>query len=323
FTANDKVLNWTASDSLGAGMRRFADGSYFDRSARVRLALASRHVGFLREHDVYTDEMLEGDPLYREVLWPAGLGWCAAMTIPLPTNDVLFISLERERSRGPVEDRAIEQLDLLRPHLARAAMMAARLQLERARAAADALAMIGLPALVFDNQGKVLAANDLIEAQSGAVAWRAHDRVYLKDVHADALFRQAIATLHADGAAPRSFAVRGPSDGAAALVAHVVPLRRSGRDLIARCAGVLLLSPVTLPKAPPVELVRSLFDLTPAEARVARHLTTGQTVEEIAIESGVSPHTVRTQVRGVLEKTGCRRQVEAVALLGGIAAPGV
>lgn len=322
FTANDKVLHWTASESLSAGMRRFVDGGYFDRSARARLAMASRHAGFLREYDIYTDAMLEDDPLYREVLWPAGLGWCAAMTIPLPTNDVLFISLERERARGPVEDPIVEQLDALRPHLARASMMAARLQLERARVAAETLAMIGLPALVFDDQGKALAANALIEARGGDVAWRAGDRIALKDVHADALFKQAIATLDEHGKAPRSFAVRGPSDGAAALVAHVIPLRRTARDVIARCAGVLLLSPVTLPKAPPVELVQSLFDLTPAEARVARHLTTGQTVEEIAAESGVSPHTVRTQVRGVLEKTGCRRQVEAVALLGGISPPG-
>ena len=105
------------------------------------------------------------------------------------------------------------------------------------------------------------------------------------------------------------------------MVAHVVPLRRTSRDLFVRCAGVLVISPVTLPEAPPVELVQSLFDLTAAEARVARQLTKGQTVEEIAAEGGVSLNTVRTQVRGVLEKTGSRRQVEAIALLGGIAGP--
>jgi DNA-binding CsgD family transcriptional regulator len=86
-----------------------------------------------------------------------------------------------------------------------------------------------------------------------------------------------------------------------------------------RCAGVLVMTPVTLPQAPPVELVQSLFDLTPAEARVARGLTNGETVEELASIGGVSHNTVRTQVRGVLDKTGCRRQAEVVALLGGIA----
>ncbi len=39
------------------------------------------------------------------------------------------------------------------------------------------------------------------------------------------------------------------------------------------------------------------------------------------ISVGVSLNTVRIQLRGVLEKTGCRRQAEAIALLGGIATP--
>jgi DNA-binding CsgD family transcriptional regulator len=75
----------------------------------------------------------------------------------------------------------------------------------------------------------------------------------------------------------------------------------------------------TLPRAPSAELVQSLFDLTPAEARVARGLSAGETLEEIASTGGVSRNTIRTQLRGALEKTGCRRQVEVVALLSGIA----
>jgi len=48
----------------------------------------------------------------------------------------------------------------------------------------------------------------------------------------------------------------------------------------------------------------------------------GQTVDEIASEKGISSHTVRTHVRGVLEKTGSRRQADVIALLGGIGAFG-
>jgi DNA-binding CsgD family transcriptional regulator len=69
-----------------------------------------------------------------------------------------------------------------------------------------------------------------------------------------------------------------------------------------------------------VELVQSLFDLTPAEARVARGLASGRTVDQLAGDAGVSPNTVRVQVRGVLEKTGCERQTDVVALLGGLTA---
>ena len=159
----------------------------------------------------------------------------------------------------------------------------------------------------------------MIEALTEQVQWGAQDRVSLKDTGADALFRQAIETLNIIDVAPvRSFAMRGP-DTNAAMVAHVIPIRRSARDIFVRCAGVLVMTPVSLPQAPPVELVQSLFDLTLAEARVAPGvLATGKTVDEIATDGGISPNTIRTQVRGVLEKTGCNRQVDIVALLTAI-----
>jgi DNA-binding CsgD family transcriptional regulator len=75
------------------------------------------------------------------------------------------------------------------------------------------------------------------------------------------------------------------------------------------------LAAVAMPQAPPVELVQSLFDLTPAEARVARSLASGKTVNDIATDGGVLRNTILTQLRGVLEKTGCNRQADVVALL--------
>jgi DNA-binding CsgD family transcriptional regulator len=322
FMANRKVINWTASASLQAGMQAFVAGDFYTRSSRPARGLASGHAGFLREYDSYTDDELAIDPVYRDLLRPAGLGWGAGTAIKLPTGDELYISFEREHSRGPVETAAVEQLDALRPHLARTALMSARLQLERARIASATLASIGLPALVFDSTGRVLVANELVERLKVHVYWRAQDRFSLKDSKADALLRQAMETLHVEGVeSNRSFPVRGP-DARVALIAHVVPIRRSARDLLARCVGVLILMPAKTPQAPSVELVQSLFDLTAAEARVARSLTMGQTVEEIASEKGVSPHTIRTQVRGVLEKTGSRRQADVITLLGGIGALG-
>jgi DNA-binding NarL/FixJ family response regulator len=61
-------------------------------------------------------------------------------------------------------------------------------------------------------------------------------------------------------------------------------------------------------------LVRALDDLTPGEGRVARSLTQGRTIEEIAVSSVVAVATVRTQVQAVLDKTGA----EVTALLAGL-----
>ena len=97
------------------------------------------------------------------------------------------------------------------------------------------------------------------------------------------------------------------------MVAHVVPIRLSARDIFVRCAGVLALTPLSAPNAPSLAIVKSLFDLTPAEARVARDLAEGKTVADIASGAGASESTIRTHVRGVLEKTCCTER--AVSLL--------
>ena len=155
---------------------------------------------------------------------------------------------------------------------------------------------------------------------TGHVHLRAHDRVSLSDRTADQLLRDAIATIGlTGGSSVRSFPVR-DMRADVMMVAHVVPIRLSARDIFVRCAAVVVLTPVALPQAPPVELVQSLFDLTPAEARVARSLAAGKTVDDIAADGGTSANTIRTQVRGVLEKTGCNRQVDIVALLTAISA---
>jgi DNA-binding CsgD family transcriptional regulator len=302
-------------------MNQLGETGWIAQLERLRRLLAAQHAGFLREQDIYDEGELANDPCYRDYLFPRGLGHATATAIPLPTGDHFLLCLEREQAIGPVEPSAIQTLDELRSHLARSAMLSARLQLERAQIASETLAAIGLPALVLNEHGKVLAANSLMEAMSGYVRWRAFDLVALKDRSADKLLRTAVMAIGRDETAKvSSFPVHGTDDGAM-TIAHLIPIRLSARDIFVRCATALILSPVTLPQAPPIELVRSLFDLTAAEARVARSLAGGESVADIASDSGVSTNTVRTHVRGVLEKTGCNRQSEVVAILNGLWSP--
>ncbi|MDO9062714.1 MAG: helix-turn-helix transcriptional regulator [Bradyrhizobium sp.] len=320
FITNPDVTAWTASKNSKPIAERFvADGWYWRGQLMSRIH-ESRHQGFLRDVDLCSEAELDEEPIYRDNWRKLGLWWGAATAFELPTGEAISIVLSRTAAQGPASAEAIQRLDMLRPHFARTALMAARLHLARAEAASQTLAALGLAALVLDDSGKVLAANALIEGLENLVDWRAADRVTLKDRCADELMGEALArvTLNDNGGV-RSFPVRDPVTDAL-MVGHVVPIRFSARDIFARSAAVFILMPVAAPNAPPVDLVMSLFDLTPAEARVARGLAAGKTVDDLAGDNGVSPNTVRVQVRGVLEKTGCQRQTDVVALLGGISA---
>lgn len=318
FVTNPDVTAWTSSrNSLPVADRFVAEGWYWRGKIMSRIH-GSRHQGFLRDLDLCSEAELEEEPIYRDNWRKMGLWWGAATAFSLPTGEALSIALSRTAEQGPADAEGIRKLDSLRPHFARAAVMAARLHLERAKAASQTLAALGLAAMVLDDGGKVLAANNLIENLADYVCWRAGDKVTLQDRRADDTLTEALMRIaRNDHGGVRSFPVRGATTDTP-MVGHVLPVRLSARDIFGSSSSVFVLLPVTAPNSPPVELVMSLFDLTPAEARVARGLAAGKTVDDLAADNSVSPNTVRVQVRGVLEKTGCQRQTDVVSLLGGI-----
>jgi DNA-binding CsgD family transcriptional regulator len=320
--SNGNVVGWAASSKEAReDLRPLMESGWIPRSDRFKRQIRAEQTGFIPDRMLYNSlEEMQNDPAYRDMLYPRGMGWASGTAIALPTGDDMLIALERAYDQGSASSAELAALNELHSHLARAAFVAARLQLERARAASQALALLGTPALVFADNGQVLVANHLIEALSGFLSWRAKDQIALTDARADTLLRDAIVTVNQDDApSVRSFPIR---DAGSAMIAHVVPIRGTARDIFSRSAAMLMLTPVTRPEAPPIELIRSLFDLTPAEARVARGLAAGQTVKVMAAGSGTSTNTVRTHVNAVLTKIGYSRQSDVVALLNGLRPPG-
>ena len=146
-------------------------------------------------------------------------------------------------------------------------------------------------------------------------------RFALADPAADRLLAEALQTLAAVGlASTRSIPVPA-TEAEPPAVAHVLPVKRSARDLFTAASAIVVITPLAQDRLPGLSVLEGLFDLTPAEARVARGITGCRTVEQIAAESGTSPQTVRSQLKSVMAKTGVNRQVELVRLLSGVALP--
>jgi DNA-binding CsgD family transcriptional regulator len=96
-----------------------------------------------------------------------------------------------------------------------------------------------------------------------------------------------------------------------------VPVSGAAHDVFSQSAMLLLITPVDRAAVPTAEVLQGLFDLTPAEARVARGVGLAQSIDALAIAQGVSRETVRSQLKQVLAKTGLGRQAELVSLLAG------
>jgi DNA-binding CsgD family transcriptional regulator len=67
-----------------------------------------------------------------------------------------------------------------------------------------------------------------------------------------------------------------------------------------------------------MRVLSGLFDLTPGEARVARELASGASLEAVAIKLGLKLETVRTYLKRIFQKTGTRRQAELTRMLSGL-----
>jgi DNA-binding CsgD family transcriptional regulator len=309
--------NWIASpafEDLAAG---YFERGYAGRDERTVQLLAHQHDGFLGEHDVFAPGAWESDPIRLEYWVPRGLGWGLATHIAVPNGDALIFHSERRLADGPVDRATIARMDVLRPHLARAALLTNRLSFERVQAAVGAFELIGLPAAVLDQRGQALVTNARLDALVPEVIQARATRLGFVRPGADQLLQEAIETMPRAQSATHSIPLQ--SDGAhLPMVAHLHPVRGVARDILSRATSILVITQVGDTDAPSEAVIRGLFDLTAAEARVARGLATGMAVDEIAGQHGTRVTTVRNQVRSIFLKTGVRRQAEFVGLLRGL-----
>ncbi|MER9140387.1 hypothetical protein NKI20_29755, partial [Mesorhizobium sp. M0830] len=135
FTASAGEIRWTSSPGTAEFMRAFVDGGWDKRNSRATCLAPMKYPGFVHDLDIFTREEVDRDPFYTELCRPKGVGWAAGTIIDVPNGDMMVYSFDRAVEAGPYDRSAINFLDSLRPHLARAGIMAARLHLERAKSA--------------------------------------------------------------------------------------------------------------------------------------------------------------------------------------------
>ncbi len=289
---------------------------------RIVRAAELEHDGFYTDLD-FNDPAIFEHPVYTQFLYPRNYGWHAAANFDLPTGETVSVGFERYKDRGAFEPSAINSLNALRPHLGRSAIMAAQLGLARAKGMTAALDTVGIPGAVLKRNGKLLVANGLFQRLLPEVVLDSEQRLALADPCADAILSDSIARLGTANAQGQSRSIPlAAREGRPPMIFHIMPVRGAARDIFTDGLALLMVTPIDRAAVPSADVLRVLFDLTPAEARVARGIAQAKTVDAVALESGVSRETVRTQLASVMAKTGMTRQAELVALLGGKAVGG-
>ena len=319
FTHSQQGTNWVSCDAVRPLVQRFVDEGWMQRNARMEGLLAHCGTGFVGDHDVFRDEEMAEMPVYRDFLIPNGFGWATATHVRSASGDNIILSLERRYDRGPVTRREIEVLDSIRPHLARAAVLTSKLQMQRAQASLDSFERAGSPAALIGGRGQVTATNPSFEPLLGQVIIRAGDKIALEDDRANSLLQKSLSELAQDRIHDtRSIPVPGRDDNPAFII-HVLPIRRQARDIFSRAQAMLVVTTSDRSLRIEASLLCELYDLTRTEAAVANRLLEGLSINEIVAERGVKRETVRTQVKQVLAKTGCQSQADFIRRLASLA----
>jgi DNA-binding CsgD family transcriptional regulator len=320
-TFDGSVLRWTGTPEAIELIDSFKTVEATIPNRRIPCARQKSPVGFVTDADLFTDEEIDRDPFYTEFLRPRGYGWMVGNVFEAPTGELIAISAERRLDRGPVEPRYVAVLDRLRPHYARATMLAARLGLERAAAMANMLDLIRLPAAVLKESGALFAANESFGRLIPSIFEDRRVRLVAKDEKVDGLIAAALASWKCRARTVQSIPLRATTDSAP-MVVHLVPVCGVARDIFARGVTIVVVTPISRRDAPQASVLQGLFDLTPGEARVAKGLAEALSPDAIALHLGLSRETVRTRVKSILSKTGLHRQSELANLLAGLPGAG-
>jgi DNA-binding CsgD family transcriptional regulator len=312
-------MTFTATPSYRAAFESFAAGHDGYDNKRPARALASGHAGFLHDLEVFTQEELDSDPVYRDFIYPHGIKWTAGTVVPTPSGDMLAFDFAHRPVDGPFDRKTMLTLDAFRPHLIRAGLLSHRLGLRAAQSVTEAMQMIGLPAALLDRAGRALSLNRALEALSPRVTFGLFDRIVFSNQSSDQLLQEAIVRNRAAQNPPVRSIPIAATEGDVALIAHLIPIHRTARDVFSKSSLLMIVTPVTQPGVPLTEVLTGLFDLTPAEVRVARAVGAGDRVEDIAMRNNLSVETIRSQLKSVLSKTGTARQIDLALLLTGMA----
>jgi DNA-binding CsgD family transcriptional regulator len=173
---------------------------------------------------------------------------------------------------------------------------------------------LGFGTVVIGDDWRILHVSKLAEQHIGAGISITSDHLAATDSGSDRMLQGILRESLEDGVRTRDALGLSRVDRRP-LILRLVELTEEMRLLFDRAKLVaILVDPEVCPEPPP-ELLQQIFGLTKKEAHVAIQLICGQTLQEMAHESGVSVGTVRAQTKAIFAKTGTNRQAELVGLL--------
>jgi DNA-binding CsgD family transcriptional regulator len=266
---------------------------------------------------------LRRTPFYDDVLHPQDVAHNAMVAIGKRQDFNASFNLCRSARRGPFDDKELEFVRRLVPHLMRSMALRFRLEGYHAlqRAEYHVLDRLAVGIILLDRAGKMIFANKAARAlgDAGPLSLRNGKPATTSPSHTRRLDEVVQAALR--GAPTASMSLPNPDGGLLTILVSSVRGRDIGRffDAGLRDAAALMfvLDPANRTGIPSAWLMDA-YGFTQAEAKVALAVSSGLTMPETAKRLGSSPNTIKTHLRRAFAKSGTSRQSELAGLIASI-----
>lgn len=306
-------LKLQSSPGIAELTAEFDRAGWNEQNTRVsRLLARADYAGFLTDSDLHTQDELESLPMYADFLNPRGCAAGAATLIQGGRDDAIVVAIEGFRSHEHSRE-STAFLNRLRPHLCRSAVLSSEVDIARQNNLLDAFNAVGSAIGFLDRNGRLLAASEEFQIHLGTLMHDSPGRLRLSDAVADIRLANAIEHTRS-WSSGTSIALRDEHKIGRAIL-NLVPAARDALQLFNNVSMFAVISRARNNLLPDADIISALFDLTAAEARIARAVAEGLTPSEIALRYKVSRETVRSQLKRVLFKTSTKRQAELSTLI--------
>jgi DNA-binding CsgD family transcriptional regulator len=324
-----RIQNGAYVSQLWVGLEPSFEEAYLEHYALLDPwvpAALSRPAGrCYTSQELVDDDELERSTFYNELCKPHGMRELCGGFLELSGSLMVSMSVMRRDGAPRFDARAAKAMNELTPHMRRALAIQRRLRTGDGTTAWAALDGLPIAVVTLDRGGRIHRTNrradELIARRDGLVseqgtlgALAPHDTRKLAG-----FVKGLVSPL--DPKAPREPVVRIERGGEKRPLAIVgVRITRESAPAWELHHGgepevLLAIAVDDSVSGPPAELLRQLYGLTPAEARVAIQVGMGKSPREVSDELGIAWNTVRFQLRQVFEKMNVRRQSELTRVL--------
>ena len=279
------------------------------------------------DRDLVDEDTIKGHEFYQDFLRPIGHRYIVSAAMDLEDGHYAFCSCHLGLKQDHADAAMLEKVGLVMPHFRRGLQLRRRLSTVDARgeAAFEILDGLGQAVFLIDAEGRIVWQNTradiILRQQDGLTVNEGELRATSTTTELQQLIRSAIDVQDQPAERPGGM-----------MMVPRPSLKRSYQVLVTalakapeRCLGAgsnglrpsaaIFIMDLEQKSVPRTEVLRRLYKLTPAEARLAIALGSGVSLKTYADRAKLSIHYVRWLLKQVEAKTDTHRITDLIRLL--------